>query len=126
MTQQLTPGKWRGLKQTSTGQNVFAILAFDQRGNYVKMLPEGTPYETAVQIKTEVVSALRHQRRAARPIYGLQPALRGRFEQLADGAGEERLQRRSDLPAAGLHRRLVGRQDQTHGRVAVKLLVYYH
>ena len=37
MTQQLTPGKWRGLKQTSTGQNVFAILAFDQRGNYVKM-----------------------------------------------------------------------------------------
>jgi tagatose-1,6-bisphosphate aldolase len=46
------------LKATSTRHNTFSILAFDQRGTYRKMLPEGTSYEDAAQIKRDIVVAL--------------------------------------------------------------------
>lgn len=129
MTQQLTPGKWRGLKQTSTGQNVFAILAFDQRGNYVKMLPEGTPYETAVQIKTEVVSALSPHTSAVLldPIYGLQPALH-----VAGSSGLLMALEKSGYSGDSTYRRLdfidgwSVDKIKRMGASAVKLLVYYH
>lgn len=58
MTQILTPGRWRGLKTTSSRKNVFNILAFDQRGTYRKMLPPDTSYEAAAQMKRDIVVAL--------------------------------------------------------------------
>lgn len=58
MTRMLTPGRWRGLNTTSTAGHTFTILAFDQRGTYHKMLPAGTPHETAMQIKRDIVVAL--------------------------------------------------------------------
>src|SRR5690606_20906977 len=53
-----SPGVWRGLKATSSNSNRFSILAFDQRGNYRRMLPPDASYETAAQIKRDVVVAL--------------------------------------------------------------------
>jgi tagatose 1,6-diphosphate aldolase len=58
MTQTLTPGRWRGLKTTSSRKNMFNILAFDQRGTYRKMLPPDTSYEAAVLMKRDIVTAL--------------------------------------------------------------------
>jgi tagatose 1,6-diphosphate aldolase len=58
MMQSLTPGRWRGLRNTSSRKNVFNILAFDQRGNYRKMLPSDTSYEAAAQIKRDIVMSL--------------------------------------------------------------------
>ncbi len=58
MTQTLTPGRWRGLRTTSSRKNVFNILAFDQRGNFRKMLPPDTGYEAAVQMKRDIVMSL--------------------------------------------------------------------
>ena len=58
MKQTLTPGRWRGLKTTSTPNHIFTILAFDQRGAYRKMLPEGTSYVEAAQIKQDIVRPL--------------------------------------------------------------------
>ncbi len=58
MVQTLTPGRWRGLKSTSSRMNVFNILAFDQRGTYRKMLPPDTSYEAAAQMKRDIVVAL--------------------------------------------------------------------
>jgi len=61
MTELITPGRWRGLQQTSTTAHKFNILAFDQRGTYRKMLPEGTSYERAAEIKREVVGLLSNE-----------------------------------------------------------------
>ncbi len=58
MTQTLTPGRWRGLRTTSSRKNVFNILAFDQRGNFRNMLPPDTSYEAAAQMKRDIVLAL--------------------------------------------------------------------
>lgn len=58
MTQTLTPGRWRGLKTTSSRKNIFNILAFDQRGTYRKMLPPDTDYDTAAQMKRDIVVSL--------------------------------------------------------------------
>jgi tagatose 1,6-diphosphate aldolase len=129
VTQRLTPGKWRGLKQTSTSQSIFAILAFDQRGNYVKMLPEGTPYKTAVQIKTEVVTALSPHTSAVLldPIYGLQPALH-----MAGSSGLLMALEKSGYSGDSTYRRLDFIDGWTVDKIkrmgasAAKLLVYYH
>ncbi len=58
MTQTLTPGRWRGLKTTSSRKNVFNILAFDQRGTFRKMLPADASYEAAAQMKRDIVVSL--------------------------------------------------------------------
>ena len=73
----LTPGRWRGLKTTSTPGHVFTILAFDQRGSFREMLPDGTPWETCVDIKDEFVSVLSKYSSAVLldPIYGLKSAM---------------------------------------------------
>lgn len=52
------PGRWRGLRTTSTAGGHFEILAFDQRGNYRKLLGAASSFETASTIKAQVVSAL--------------------------------------------------------------------
>jgi tagatose 1,6-diphosphate aldolase len=78
MATPLTPGRWRGLKTTSLAdQDLFGILAFDQRGSYRKMLPEGASYNDAVKIKEEIVGSLTRYASAVLldPIYGLNPAM---------------------------------------------------
>ncbi|MCZ7542145.1 MAG: tagatose 1,6-diphosphate aldolase [Anaerolineae bacterium] len=129
MTQTLTPGRWRGLKTTSTDQNVFAILAFDQRDSYRKMLPADTPYEAAVQIKREVVTALSQITSAVLldPTYGLEPALH-----VAGRCGLLMALEESGYTGDSTYRRMAFDADWTVGKIrrmgasAVKLLVYYH
>lgn len=129
MTQTILPGRWRGLKTTSTADNIFAILAFDQRGSYRRMLPEGTPYETAVQIKREVVTALSPHASAVLldPTYGLGPAL-----DMAGTSGLLLALEESGYTGASTYRGVAFDDDWTVGKIkrlgasAVKLLVYYH
>lgn len=73
----LTPGTWRGLATTSSASHRFTMLAFDQRGNYVAMLPPETPFEQAAGIKREVVATLAPYATAVLldPVYGLEAAL---------------------------------------------------
>ena len=78
MSQQLTPGRYRGLKASSMANaDIFGIVAFDQRGSYRRMMPENTPFETLVQVKVEIISALAQQATAVLtdPVYGLAPAM---------------------------------------------------
>jgi tagatose 1,6-diphosphate aldolase len=56
--QTITPGRWRNLTVTSSEQAIFTIMAFDQRGTYQRMLPQGATYEDAVRIKSGIVGAL--------------------------------------------------------------------
>ena len=129
MTHTLTPGKWRGLKQTSTSHNIFTILAFDQRGSYRKMLPEGTSYETAVQIKTEVVATLSPHTSAVLldAPYGLQPAL-----SMSGASGLLMSLEKSGYSGDSTYRRLDFVDGWTVDKIkrmgasAVKLMVYYH
>src|SRR5690606_34437404 len=73
----LTPGTWRGLTTTSSASHRFTMLAFDQRGNYVAMLPPETLFEQAAGIKREVVATLAPYATAVLldPVYGLEAAL---------------------------------------------------
>lgn len=129
MAETLSIGRWHGLRATSLDQEVFTILAFDQRGSYRKMLPEGTSYTTAVEIKREVVVALSPQVSAVLldPTYGLPAALE--------------MSRRSGLLMALEKSGYSGDPTDRHvefepnwtvakikkmGAAAVKLLVYYH
>jgi tagatose 1,6-diphosphate aldolase len=54
----VSPGRWRGLVSASTNEGSFAILAFDQRGNYRRLLREDATFEDAVAIKREVIEGL--------------------------------------------------------------------
>ena len=129
MTQTLSPGCWRGLKTTSTGQNVFAILAFDQRDSYRKMLPADTPYEAAVQLKRQVIRALSPHASAVLldAYYGLMPAM-----DLAGASGLLMADEDSCYTGDSTSRRMECDPDWTIGKIkrmgaaAVKLLVYYH
>src|SRR5687768_521889 len=58
MKTQLSPGKWRGLKAASSPNHTFSMVAFDQRGNYLKMLPSGATYAEAAENKRSVIAAL--------------------------------------------------------------------
>ena len=66
-----------GLNITSSQQHTFSILAFDQRGNYHKMLPAGTSHTQVADIKREVVVALSPHVTAVLldPNYGLPAAI---------------------------------------------------
>lgn len=78
MTTQITPGRYRGLKSTSMAdQDIFGIVAFDQRGSFRRMMPDGTSYDDLVQVKVEIISALSRNASAVLtdPIYGLSPAM---------------------------------------------------
>jgi len=125
----ITPGKWRHLKQTSTDEHIFTILAFDQRGTYRRMLPEGTPFETAVQIKRDVVVALSYHTSAVLldPIYGLPSAL-----EMAGHSGLLMSLEKSGYSGDSTYRQLAFIEGWTVGKIkrmgasAVKLMVYYH
>lgn len=78
MKSQISPGRYRGLKSTSLAtSNTFGIIAFDQRGSYQKMMPEGTPYRELVQVKIDIIGALSNAASAilTDPTYGLEPAM---------------------------------------------------
>jgi tagatose 1,6-diphosphate aldolase len=129
MTHMITPGRWLGMKACSTDRNVFTILAFDQRGSYHKMLPKDAPFETAVQIKTEVVAALSPHASAVLldPEYGLVPALH-----MARCTGLLMSVEESGYTGDSTYRRVEFYSDwdvskiKAMGASAVKLLVYYH
>lgn len=79
MKQQLTPGRFRGLKSSSlAGRDVFGIVAFDQRGSYRRMMPPDSSYGDLVRVKNEVIGALSSQASAVLtdPTYGLDAAMR--------------------------------------------------
>lgn len=129
MTATLQPGRWRGLQTSSTDDAIFTILAFDQRGSYQKMLPSGTSYETAVQIKTEIVGALSPYTSAVLldPDYGLLPAAKmsGRsgllFSVEKSGYSGDATYRRTEFDPTWDVAKIKG-----VGASAVKLMVYYH
>lgn len=125
----LTPGRWRGLKQTSNINDKFTILAFDQRDSYTKMLPPQTPYEEAVNIKHEVVLALAPYSSAVLldTNYGLKPAL-----EMDRQAGLLMALEKSGYTGDSTYRRIEFYSDwsvekiKRMGAAAVKLLIYYH
>lgn len=129
MAETISPGRWRGLKTTSTPGHVFTILAFDQRGSFTEMLPKGTSYDTAVQIKCEVVSALSAHASAVLldPTYGLRPAM-----EMAGACGLLLALEKSGYSGDSTYRRIAFDEDWTVGKIkrmgasAVKLLAYYH
>ncbi len=125
----LTPGRWRGLKTTSTSEHVFTIMAFDQRGSYVGMLPEGSGYDDAVAIKSEVVGQLSPYTSAVLldANYGLLPAM-----QMHRNSGLLMALEKSGYTGDSTMRRADFDPDWTvakmrrAGAAAVKLLIYYH
>lgn len=129
MTQTLTPGRWRGLRLTSSSQDVFTILAFDQRDSYTKMLPAQTAYDDAVSIKHEVVTALAPDASAVLldATYGMKSALN-----LNRSSGLLMALEKSGYTGDSTYRRIEFYDDWTVAKIkragasAVKLLIYYH
>ncbi len=129
MNTKLTPGRWRGLKATSTSEHVFTIMAFDQRGSYAKMLPPDSSYEQAVAIKSEVVGQLSPYTSAVLldADYGLLPAM-----QMHRNSGLLMALEKSGYTGDSTMRRADFDPDwtvakmRTAGAAAVKLLIYYH
>ncbi|MEL7233110.1 MAG: tagatose 1,6-diphosphate aldolase [Chloroflexota bacterium] len=130
MTVELTPGRWRGLKTTSLADdNIFSILAFDQRGSYRRMLPDGTPYADAVKMKEEIVGTLTRYASAVLldPTYGLGPAM-----QMTGKSGLVMALEKSGYSGDDTARKpqfvdtWTPEKIRTMGGSAVKLLVYYH
>jgi tagatose 1,6-diphosphate aldolase len=125
----LSPGRWRGLKTTSTPRNIFAILAFDQRGSYRKMLPAGTSYADAVSIKSEVVVALSYHVSAVLldNQYGLEA-----IQKMSGGSGILMSLEESGYSGDATYRRLMFNDNWNAARIkqmgasAIKLLAYYH
>lgn len=125
----LTPGRWRGLVTTSTDKHIFTIVAFDQRGSYMKMLPEGTSYDAAAQIKSEVVGSLARNASAVLldPVYGLAPALA-----MPRNSGILYSLEESGYTGDSTYRRMAFFENwnvkkiKRVGASAIKLLVYYH
>jgi tagatose 1,6-diphosphate aldolase len=129
MTEIITPGRWRGLRLTSSEKGHFTILAFDQRGAYVSMLPQGTAYDVAVHIKREVVGVLSPHASAVLldSTYGLKPAL-----EMDRHSGLLMALEKSGYSGDSTYRRVEFYGDWTVAKIkrmgasAVKLLVYYH
>jgi tagatose 1,6-diphosphate aldolase len=129
MSISITPGRWRGLKMTSTRDHVFSILAFDQRGSYRKMLPPESTYTQAVAIKAEVVVALSYHASAVLldHEYGLTPALH-----MHGGSGLLLSLEKSGYSGDSTYRRIDFIPDWTVSKIksvgasAVKMMAYYH
>ncbi len=125
----ITPGRWRSLVTTSNASQMFTILAFDQRGTYVKMLPAGFSYQDAVTIKQEVVAALSPYTSAVLldPTYGLPAAFT-----MDRGSGLLMALEKSGYTGTSTYRQVDFDPDWTIEKIkkvgasAVKLLVYYH
>jgi tagatose-1,6-bisphosphate aldolase len=125
----LTPGRWRGLVATSTERRVFTMMAFDQRGNYRQLLPAGSTYDDAIQIKYDVVKVLAPHTSGVLldPEYGLKAALHavghsGLLMCIEETGytGDATYRRTEFIPGW-----TVGKIRQM-GASAAKLLIYYH
>lgn len=128
-TATLTPGKWFGLKRSSLNDDVFAIVAYDQRGSYRKMLPANTDYAAAVVIKQEIISELAQNASAVLldPEYGLIPAMN-----MSRHSGLLMSVEKSGYSGDSTYRKTefdphwsVAKIKQVGG-TAVKLMAYYH
>lgn len=125
----LSPGRWRGLKATSVEGNVFTILAFDQRGVYRRMLPEGVLYHDAVALKAQIVTALAPHTSAVLldATYGLAPAM-----SMTGQAGLIMSLEKSGYSGDATYRGLEFQDGWTvekikrMGASAIKMMVYYH
>jgi len=129
MTQTLTPGRWRGLRTTSSRKNIFNILAFDQRGNFRKMLPADTSYEAAAQMKRDIVMSLSYHATAVLldNEYGL-PA----FVDMNGSSGVLMAYEESGYSGDSTYRRIKFDDNWTVAKIkamgasAVKVLAYYN
>lgn len=129
MSQVLTPGRWRGLKTTSSRKNVFNILAFDQRGTYRKMLPADTSYDVAAQMKRDIVVALSFHASAVLldNQYGLQSLV-----DMNGGSGVLLSYEESGYSGDSTYRRIKFEEGWTVAKIkqmgasAVKVLAYYN
>ena len=130
MTQEITPGRYRGLKTTSLGDaDIFGIVAFDQRGSYRKMLPDTKSYEALVQIKVEIIGALAQYASAVLtdPTYGLLPAMH-----MSGKSGLLMALEKSGYSGDSTYRRPEFADTWTPEKIrkmganAIKLLVYYN
>ena len=129
MTTNLSIGRWRGLKTCSTDVDTFAILAFDQRGSYRKMLPDNASFEMASQIKSQVVRAIVPHATAVLldSVYGLESAIhmsghRGILMAIEKtGYSGEATARRIDFIEGWDIAKI-----KQMGASAVKMLAYYH
>lgn len=129
MPEIITPGRWRGLKSTSNASDVFTILAFDQRGSFRRMLPDGTSYEEAVQIKEDVVIPLSAHASAVLldSTYGLTPALK-----MSGQSGLLLALEKSGYSGEATYRKMEFQDNwdiakiKKFGASAIKMLVYYH
>jgi tagatose 1,6-diphosphate aldolase len=130
-----TIGKRRGLESTSTAEGVFAILAFDHRQSFVKMLNLDTvddPYDEIVATKLDVIQYLAPHASAVLldPLYSASqaiaqdalPAEIGLLVAIEETgyAGDPIARETRLLPDWG-----VGKVKRM-GADAVKLLIYYH
>lgn len=136
MKKELTIGKWRGLQQISTADDIFTIVALDHRGSLKRAMnpdnPKTVTYQQVVDFKADVARALAGHGSAL-----LTDATYGAPNVIASGA----------LPGqAGLvvTLEISGYEGETHtrrnildpdwtvekikrmGASAVKLLLYYH
>jgi tagatose 1,6-diphosphate aldolase len=130
MPTQLTPGRYRGLKTTSLAErDVFGIVAFDQRGSYRKMMPEGASYLMLTQVKGEIIGALSKDASAilTDPTYGLGAAMEmspksGLLLALEkSGYSGDASYRKTELMPSWTPEKI-----RKAGASAVKLMVYFH
>ena len=130
MTIQLTPGRYRGLKTSSLADDdVFGIIAFDQRGSYRKMMPAGTSYAQLAQVKNEIIGALSIDASAVLtdPTYGLGAAMNmssksGLLLAIENSGytGDSSYRKTELIPS------WTAEKIRKCGASAVKLMIYYH
>ena len=127
---QLTPGRFRGLKATSLDDcDAFAIVAFDQRGSYRKMMPPDSTYARLVDVKSEIIVALSRDASAilTDPTYGIPAAMAmsGRSGLLLalekSGYSGDSTWRKTELMNEWTPRKI-----RLAGADAVKFMVYYN
>ncbi len=127
---ELSPGRYRGLKSTSlANDDVFGIIAFDQRGSYRKMMPADADYDQLVQVKNEIIGALSRDASAilTDPTYGLSAAMQmsGKsgllFALEKSGYSGDASYRKTELVSSWTVEKI-----RKTGASAVKFMVYYH
>jgi tagatose 1,6-diphosphate aldolase len=132
----LSVGKRRGLTSTSTAQNIFAILAFDHRQSFVKMVnpdqEKSANYSQVVSAKLDVIKTLAPEASGVLldPLYGASqaisrdvlPAKSGLLVAVEKTGYRGKTTARSStlLPDWGVS------QIKKMGADGVKLLIYYH
>ncbi len=132
----LTIGKIHGLTGTTTPNEAFAILAFDHRQSFVKMLnpeaPQNVPYQEVVAVKSTIVQVLAPYASAVLldPVYsaaqtianGSLPGTTGLLVAVEEtGYSGTSTERVSELLSGWSVDKI-----KRMGADAVKLLIYYH